>query len=259
MRTKNLLLLFLSFVFILSCSPQEAALALAVSDFEVVVPAEGLTELDLKSGVCIYRGQPERPIRVLVSSPQMQLTAVTIIYDQEKQLLTANQQVELEAEEDGVQVAGEQLEITEEWAKLPAGGRIVSTTEEASLVSSGTLCYLRAEEIVQATGGFTLFYEDWSLSGDQLEANLADGFFTGRGALSFEHPEVAGEAERIEYDQKNELITLTGSPHLRWADGWLQGAEETVIIYDLTSGKAKAVGPTKMRFSQDTVVNPDGD
>ena len=111
-----------------------------------------------------------------------------------------------------------------------------------------------AEEIVQATGGFTLTKIEFKRR--PVGSYPADGF-TGKGRC-FEHPRL-GEAERIEYDQKNELITLTGSPHLRWADGWLQGAEETVIIYDLTSGKAKAVGPTKMRFSQDTVVNPDGD
>ncbi len=259
MRIKYFLLLFLSSVLVLGLSMPEAAVALSVNDFEVVVPAEGLTEVDLKSGVCVYRGQPGKPVRVSVSSPSMQLTAVTIIYDQEKQLLTARQQVKLVLEEPGIEVTSEQLVITDELLELPDGGRLISTAEQASLVCNGTLRYRQAEEIVQVRGGFTLLYEDWNLEGQQLDGNLQERFFTARGGLSFEHPDVSGEAGRLEYDQKNELLTLAGSPHLRWAEGWLQGAEETVIIYNLTTRKARAEGSTKMRVSRETVVNADGD
>jgi len=259
MRIKYFLLLFLSSVLVLGFRMPEAAVALSINDFEVIVPAEGLTEVDLKTGVCVYRGQPERPVRVSVSSPAMQLTAATIIYDQGEQSLTAKQRVKLVQEEAGLEVTGERLVITGEQVELPAGGRLVATTGQASLVSSGTLRYREAEETVQVRGGFTLFYDDLSLNGQQLDGNLREGLFTARGGLSFEHPEVAGEAERIEYDQTNQVITLIGSPQLRWAEGWLQGAQETVIIYNFTTGKAKAEGPTKMRVSRETVVNADGD
>lgn len=259
MRIKHLYLLLLSLVFLLGCGTKGAAVDLVLNDLEVVVPTEGLTELDLKSGVCIYQGQLETPVRLLVASPKMQLAATTIIYDREKQLLTANQQAELQAEEAGLQATGEQMEITPETVKLPVGGKITATTEDFLLVCTGVFQYQIPEETVQVTGGFELFHEGWSLKGQQMEGDLPDGFFTARGELSFEHPEVAGEAERIEYDQKNEIITFLGSPYLHWTDGWLQGKEETVIIYYLASGKAKAEGPTKMRVFQDTVVNSDGD
>ena len=79
------------------------------------------------------------------------------------------------------------------------------------------------------------------------------------GQLHFSSQNVWGEAETVTYYQQEDRLILTGSPFVRWEEGFLQGETDTVISLDLASGQAKVEGPTKTRFYQDGGVHPSGD
>ncbi len=258
MRAKLFCLIFLSIAFLFLFGLEGSAIDKVASAIEVIVPAQGLTELDLKNQICLYQGHLGAPVRVVISSPQMRLSAVQIVYDLENRSLVAEKQVEWQAEKAGLQATSEKMTVTAELVQLPTGGEITFAQEEMRLVIKGDFCYQVPETTYQATGGFFLSGPDWTLEGQDLEGNLNNSSFVASGALSFTHQQVEGEGEVISYDKNEGTMVLSGSPVFRWESGWLHGEAETVIIYYLETGKVKTEGPTKIRFAQEMGVNPDG-
>jgi hypothetical protein len=225
---------------------------------EVNVPAQGITELDLKNEVCVYRGYKGTPVEVLVEEPPMRLTAEKVIYQQGEELLTAEEGATLETEQ--MIATGTKMAITPELLRLPVGGEITSLTPAAwRLMSNGEISYQLTADTFQGTGGFTLWGPEWTLQGERFAGDLQEGTVTAGGKLQFRSGKTWGEAGTISYQQEEEKLILTESPLICWEEGFLQGEAETIIIYDLASGEAKVEGPTKTRFYQDRGVHPSGD
>jgi lipopolysaccharide export system protein LptA len=198
-------------------------------EVEIIVPPQGLTELDLEKEFCVYRGYPGAPVEVLVESSGLRLTALKISYDQRSQLLTAEEDVKLESEK--MVATGETMVLTSELVRLPKGGEINTfEPEEMRLVVGGAFSYRLEDETFQGEGGFTLWGSDWVIEGERFDGSM-----------------------------RQEHVTATGSPVIRWEDGILQGEADTVITYDLASGQATAEGPTKTRFYQNRGVHSSGD
>lgn len=224
----------------------------------VMVPAQGLTEINLKSGVYFYQGSTGAPVEVQLEKPRMRLTAFQVTYDQGKQFLTAEEAVKLEAEK--LVATGPTVILTPEQVRLPNGGEITAVQPETGrLVVTGAFSYQFTDESLRGTGGFSLRGPEWMLEGENFAGSLQKGEFTASGRLRFRHRDLSGEAETITYHQREERLILTGSPLIRWEEGFLQGEADTVINYDLASGQAKVEGPTKTRFYQDGGVHLSGD
>ena len=83
----------MSIAFLFLFGLEGSAIDKVASAIEVIVPAQGLTELDLKNQICLYQGHLGAPVRVVISSPQMRLSAVQIVYDLENRSLVAEKQV----------------------------------------------------------------------------------------------------------------------------------------------------------------------
>ncbi|NLY91213.1 MAG: hypothetical protein GX081_06350 [Firmicutes bacterium] len=227
-------------------------------EVEVIVPAQGLTELDLKTEVYSYRGSSREPVEVHLENPPMRLTAFHVTYDQGKQFLTAEERVKLETEK--LVATGPLMTLTPEEVRLPNGGEITALGPEAErLVVKGAFAYQFTDESLRGTGGFLLEGPDWMLEGEDFAGSLRAGEFTADGRLQFRYRDLSGEADSITYHQKEGRLILTGSPLIRWEEGVLQGGADTVISYDLAGGQAKVEGPTKTRFYQDGGVHPSGD
>ena len=199
------------------------------NEVEVNVPPQGRTELDLEKEFCVYWGYPGAPVEVLVESSGLRLTALKISYDQHSQLLTAEEAVQLETEK--MVATGETMVITTELVRLPEGGEITTfEPEKMRLVVGGAFSYRFEDETFQGEGGFTLWGPEWVMEGERFDGSM-----------------------------RQEHVTAAGSPIIRWEDGILQGEADTVITYDLASGRATAEGPTKTRFYQNRGVHPSGD
>jgi hypothetical protein len=225
---------------------------------EVIVPAQGLTELNLKNEVCFYQGSPKAPIEVLLEEPPMRLWAVKVTYDQGKEVLTAEEAVKLEAEK--LVATGPAMVFTSEQAQLPAGGELTAYEPEIQkLVVNGEFIYRFTDQSFEGKGGFVLQGPEWTLEGERLAGSWQEGEFMAHGQLHFSSQNVWGEAETVTYYQQEDRLILTGSPFVRWEEGFLQGETDTVISLDLASGQAKVEGPTKTRFYQDGGVHPSGD
>lgn len=228
------------------------------SGVEVVVPAKGFTELNLKTGVCLYRGSGGEPVAVRLENPPLRLTAFQVTYDQGKQFLTAEERARLEAE--NLVATGPAMILTPEEVRLPKGGELTGVPPEAGrLVVTGVFVYHFPEATFRGTGGFLLEGAGWWLEGEELAGNVEEGEFTAGGRLKFRYRDCTGEAETVVYQREEARLILKGSPLIRWDGGVLQGGTDTVISYDLASGQAKVEGATKTRFYQEQGVFPSGD
>lgn len=257
-QDKYLQILCLILLFLFTVAVPGWATAQIGGGVEVIVPAQGLTELNLKTEVYFYRGSAGEPVEVQMEKPPMRLTAFQVTYDQGKQVLTAEKAAKLETEE--LAATGPTMILTPEEVRLPRGGEITAVEPEAErLVVNGAFSYQLTDESFQGTGGFLLQGPEWALEGEDFAGSLPEGEFTASGRLKFRYRDLSGEAETIAYYQQEERLILTGSPLIRWEEGFLQGGAETVISYDLASGQAKVEGPTKTRFYQDEGVHPSGD
>ena len=228
-QKRYLLVLFLTVaLFLVNALPGWAAEE-GRDEVEVIVPPQGLTELDLEKEFCVYRGYSGAPVEVIVESSGLRLSALKISYDQHNQLLTAEEAVKLETEK--MIATGERMVLTSELVRLPEGGEItILEPEEMRLVVGGAFSYHLEEETIQGEAGFTLWGPEWVMEGERFDGSM-----------------------------REEHVTAAGSPMIRWEEGILQGEAGTVITYDLASGQITAEGPTKTRFYQDRGVHSSGD
>lgn len=256
---KSMQILYLILLFLLTvAAPGRAAAGQSDGGVEVIVPADGLTELNVKTGVCLYRGSGAEPVTVRLENPPLRLTAFQVAYDQGKQFFTAEKAVRLEAEQ--LVATGQTLTLTPEEVRLPKGGELAGAEpERGRLTVTGDLVYRFIDGSFRGTGGFFLEGPDWRLEGETLTGNLREGKFTAGGRLNFRYGDLSGEAETITYHRGDAKLILAGSPLLRWEEGFLQGEAGTVISYDLASGEVKVEGATKTRFYQEQGVFPSGD
>lgn len=229
MAQKRSMLLFVTVVLVLVSALPGWAAEKGREEVEVVVPPQGLTELDLEKEFCVYWGYPGAPVEVIVAGSGLRLTALKISYDQRNQLLTAEKAVRLETGK--MVVTGETLVLTSELVRLPEGGEITTIEpERLRMVVKGPFSYHLEEETFQGEGGFTLWGSEWVMEGERFDGSL-----------------------------REEQVTAMGSPVIRWENGMMVGEAGTVITYDLASGQATAEGPTKTRFYQNRGVHSSGD
>ncbi|NLM36655.1 MAG: hypothetical protein GX202_00830 [Firmicutes bacterium] len=227
-RKRSTIIFITILLFLVGALPGRAAAA-GRQEVEVIVPPQGLTELDLENEFCIYQGYPDAPVEVIVAGSGLRLTALKISYDQRNQLLTAEKTVQLKTER--LFVTGEKLVLTPALLRLPTGGEItLLEPERLRMVVHGAFAYHLEEGTFQGEGGFILWGPEWVMEGERFDGSM-----------------------------RQEKVTVAGAPVIRWEDGFMQGEAGTVLTYDLASGQVTVEGPTKTRFYQDRGVHSSGD
>lgn len=81
-------------------------------------------------------------------------------------------------------------------------------------VFKGRVTLIRDEEKTQSAGKETVAKERVELSCDQLDGNTSKRSFVATGSVSLNHPDFTATCEKADFEEKTELLVMTGKVHL---------------------------------------------
>jgi lipopolysaccharide export system protein LptA len=234
---KRLLALFLILVF------ADAVLA-AAGPAELVAPGGG--EMDLIQNVIRYFGTETQP--AVVNWDDLSIEAKHLEYDRNQGIVTGKEMVKLTQQSPLRILECAQLTVELNRNFLTATGNVNLRYDQQTTCAANRLEWDRAGQIVRLAEKPEISYQEWRVSGEQMEAQLDRGIFSVFGRAQIIGNDTVAKAGRIVFERDAEKAVMRENPIVVRGTNELSATE---IIYDFRTKKLSANGEVRTRIIKD--------
>jgi lipopolysaccharide export system protein LptA len=235
MHQKYISRVLLLFVLLLSIGWTDQAM-------EVVAPGGG--EFDLEKNIMKYYAAGANP--VVVRWENYVLETGFLEYNRNQAIIKGKKRVKLTLTKPAPRVlkCGEiNLDLKHE--AYFASQNVRLDYDQDTVITGEKLNWDQARGKLLLAGRPVILYQDWKISGETVEARLAEGLFAVNGGVRALSQDVTIRAGKLTFNRQTGLYTLEDHPVL------LKGANEitaTAIIYNIKTKTVSAQGEVKSRL-----------
>ncbi len=233
---KRLLALFLILVF--------ADAVLAAGQAELVAPGGG--EMDLNRNIIRYFGTEAQP--AVVNWEDLSIEAKHLEYDRNQGIVTGKEKVKLTQRNPLRILECAQLTIELNRNFLTATGNVNLRYDQQTTGTANHLEWDRVGQNVRLTEKPEIAYQEWHISGEQMEAQLERGIFSASGRAQIIGNDTVAKAGRIVFERDAEKAVMRENPIVVRGTNELSATE---IIYDFRTKKLSANGEVRTRIIKD--------
>ena len=216
-------------------------LALAATEMELNAPGGG--EMDLKRNVMQYFGTDKQ----LVSArwDNSTLEAKSLEYDREKEIATGKQMVRLTQINPNRTLSCSEIVVDMKRDYLTAVNNVNLKYDETTSFSCNRLEWDRKNDHVQLTGKPEITYNEWRITGEQVEGQVSKGQLVIAGAAQIQGNDATAKAGKMIFNREADKVIMQESPIVIRGNSQLTATE---IVYDLKTKKVTANGGVQSKI-----------